>query len=254
MTKHAGKYYLQYSAPGTEFKTYAVGVYVGDSPLGPFKYEESSPILRGTGFLNGTGHHAVIEGPDGQLWVMYHVLLNNENKWERRLALDRVEFDQAGNMTMTGPTDVPQWGPAVGRKGSAGLLNLSTDGKYAASSAAPGHAAEQAFDQNVRTWWEPAASEAGAWLSVDLGTARQVAAARILFYHAAPFQYRIEASRDGTQWKAVAENTDSALADCNRFDVFAPVEARYVRLTITGKPAATPIRVIELTAFGANGH
>ena len=33
MTKHNGRYYLQYGAPGTEFKTYADGVYVADSPL-----------------------------------------------------------------------------------------------------------------------------------------------------------------------------------------------------------------------------
>ena len=37
MTKHNGKYYLQYGAPGTEFSGYADGVVVGDNPLGPFK-------------------------------------------------------------------------------------------------------------------------------------------------------------------------------------------------------------------------
>ena len=39
MTKHNGKYYFQYGAPGTEFKVYADGVYVSDSPLGPFVYQ-----------------------------------------------------------------------------------------------------------------------------------------------------------------------------------------------------------------------
>lgn len=36
MTKHKGRYYLQYSSPGTEWKTYSVGVYTADHPLGPF--------------------------------------------------------------------------------------------------------------------------------------------------------------------------------------------------------------------------
>ena len=36
MTKHNGKYYLQYGAPGTEFSGYADGVIVGNHPLGPF--------------------------------------------------------------------------------------------------------------------------------------------------------------------------------------------------------------------------
>ena len=35
MTAHQGKYYLQYAAPGTEWKSYADGVYVGTSPAGP---------------------------------------------------------------------------------------------------------------------------------------------------------------------------------------------------------------------------
>src|SRR6185503_11311387 len=34
MTKHRGKYYLQYAAPGTEYNVYANGTYVGDRPLG----------------------------------------------------------------------------------------------------------------------------------------------------------------------------------------------------------------------------
>ena len=39
MTKHNGKYYYQYGAPGTEFSGYGDGVYVGDKPLGPFSYQ-----------------------------------------------------------------------------------------------------------------------------------------------------------------------------------------------------------------------
>mgnify|MGYP000606314547 CR=1 FL=1 len=34
MTKHNGKYYMQYGAPGTEFNVYADGVYVADYPMG----------------------------------------------------------------------------------------------------------------------------------------------------------------------------------------------------------------------------
>ena len=36
ITKHNGKYYLQYGAPGTEFSGYADGVAVGNEPLGWF--------------------------------------------------------------------------------------------------------------------------------------------------------------------------------------------------------------------------
>ncbi len=37
MTKHDGKYYLQYAAPGTEWNIYADGVYVSDQPLVTFQ-------------------------------------------------------------------------------------------------------------------------------------------------------------------------------------------------------------------------
>lgn len=44
MTAHDGRYYLQYAAPGTEWKSYADGAYVATSPEGPFTYMENSPV------------------------------------------------------------------------------------------------------------------------------------------------------------------------------------------------------------------
>ena len=56
MTKHNGKYYFQYGAPGTEFKVYADGVYVSDSPLGPFTYQQHNPMsYKPGGFVQGVG-------------------------------------------------------------------------------------------------------------------------------------------------------------------------------------------------------
>ena len=52
MTKHAGKYYLQYACPGAEFNVYADGVYVADAPLGPFHLAENNPFsYKPGGFL-----------------------------------------------------------------------------------------------------------------------------------------------------------------------------------------------------------
>lgn len=45
MTKHNGKYYLQYGAPGTEFSGYGDGVYVSDKPLEGFTYQSHNPFL-----------------------------------------------------------------------------------------------------------------------------------------------------------------------------------------------------------------
>ena len=45
MTKHDGKYYLQYGAPGTEFSGYGDGVYVCDHPLGLLLINRTIPFL-----------------------------------------------------------------------------------------------------------------------------------------------------------------------------------------------------------------
>ena len=48
MLKHNGTYYLTYCAPGTEWRSYAMGTYTSRQPLGPFAYPPRNPILRDT--------------------------------------------------------------------------------------------------------------------------------------------------------------------------------------------------------------
>ena len=45
MLKHKGTYYLQYSASGTQWLTYATGMYMSKSPAGPFIYAAVNPAL-----------------------------------------------------------------------------------------------------------------------------------------------------------------------------------------------------------------
>jgi len=143
MTKHNGTYYLQYSAPGTEWKTYAVGVYTSRSPLGPFRYAPVNPILvHKNGLINGTGHHSIVQGPDGNLWAIYTILYRNWNVFDRRIGLDPVGFDAMGNMFIAGPSESPQWGPGNAAKPSldnaSGSLAVSTNRySWAVSSARP---------------------------------------------------------------------------------------------------------------------
>lgn len=69
MTKRGGKYYLQYAHPGTEFNTYANGVYVSDHPLGPFTLQASNPFSSKLGgFITGAGHGSTIQDAHGNYW------------------------------------------------------------------------------------------------------------------------------------------------------------------------------------------
>ncbi len=74
MLKRNGKYYLTYSAGGTENRTYAMGCYTSQDPLGPFEPQKRNPILRSVdGLVTGTAHGSIVAGPnDPALGVLHH--------------------------------------------------------------------------------------------------------------------------------------------------------------------------------------
>jgi hypothetical protein len=288
MTKHKGTYYLQYSAPGTEWKTYAVGVYTSRRPLGPFQYAPRNPILvHKNGLINGTGHHTMVEGPDGNLWAIYTILYRNWGVFDRRIGLDPVGFDAKGNMFVNGPSETPQWGPGGASKpweaNTTGAIPVSINRyTWSASSSLPGRDPTYAFDNNVRTWWEPAQNDAQPWLMLDLGCRNPtdpnqeylIDSSRILldlappertggavdghatWYPnaprggAAPYQYKLEASLDGKTFSPIVNHTDNTRAQNVEFAEFSPVRCRYVKLTISGRPRDSALAVLEFTVFG----
>lgn len=265
MTKWNGHYYLQYSACGTEWKGYAVGCYVGESPTGPFVPQRRNPILihRG-GLINGCGHHTVFPGPDGSLWCLYTTLVRIEYLYERRVAMDPVGFDEHGEMFIAGPTETPQLAPGINpdpaRGNDAGLLPLSVDQPVRASSHAPGREPVYAVDDNIRTWWEAKDGTLPQWLEVDLDREYTVCAARIMFadrgldYDAGvlpgPYQYRIEGARDGGPWEVLLDRTDNAVDRHIAYDTWEPRLVRRVRLTVLGAPRGMTVGIWEFTVFG----
>lgn len=289
MTKRKGVYYLQYSAPGTEWKTYAVGVYTSRKPLGPFQYASRNPILvHKNGLINGTGHHSIVEGPNGSLWTIYTVLYRNWGVFDRRVGMDPVGFDEKGNMFVNGPSETPQWAPGVKAKpwlgNDSGSIAVSINRyTWAASSARPGRDPQWAFDNNVRTWWEPAEGDAKPWILLDLGCRNpadnnqefDLDSVRILF-DAAPhpgpgdltvdghgrwfggagakmaavaYQYAVESSLDGRNFEVIVDKQGNTRKQNVEFSEFRPVRARWVRLTLTSLPAQ-PVGVLEFTVFG----
>ena len=266
MTKRNGTYYLQYSAPGTEWKTYSVGVYTSRTPLGPFVYDDHSPILheRG-GLIVGPGHNSVVQGPNGTYWMFYHVLYGNNGGFERRLAMDPVGFDAQGRMFVNGPTETPQWAPGVkpnpALDNDTGSVPLTVNTyRIQASSSSPGRDPRYALDNNVHTWWSPKAGEANPWLAVDMARDYMVDSVRILFADdglnaakgdvSGSYQYHLEVSSDGKDYKTVVDKSRNSDEQNIEFDEIAPVRARWVRITVTGTPKNLPLSVMEFTAFG----
>jgi len=288
LQKHDGKYYLQYSASGTQWKTYAEGYYTAKSPMGPFTYASNNPLLRKTdGLVTGTGHGSIVEGPDGKLWQFYTIVLNNP-PGGRRIGMDPVAFDRDGNMSVR-ITDTPQWAPGVvadpAREGDSGSLPVTINKVRAMnalskfSSQQPGHDAAYAVDNSSGTWWEPGPTEAQPELTIELSPATRfdvvqlftIDSVRLMFTGggrfggrntasstnspAAPpsanvFQYKIDVSMDGNTFTTVLDQSGNTTVRNTIFEEIPPTKCRFVRLTMINWPHPTPLGVIEFTVFG----
>jgi xylan 1,4-beta-xylosidase len=274
--KRNGNYYLEYSASGTEWLTYATGVYMAKSPLGPFTYMPQNPLLRKTtGIVTGPGHGSVVQGPDGNWWQFYLCVLPTP-PGGRRIGIDPIGFDANGRMFVRNgvPTETPQWSPGVvadpARDGDSGSIPLSI-GKtlhLISSSQRVGRDAAYSLDNSNGTWWEPAASDAQPSITVDLlgippfDKQFTVDSSRIEFralhdpggaFSGSPaFRYKIEASSDGQQFTTLVDKTNNTTTRYTEFDELPSTRCRFVRLTLTDWPRSVdqPLGITELTIFG----
>jgi xylan 1,4-beta-xylosidase len=180
LQKHNGTYYLEYSASGTQWKTYAEGYYTAKSPMGPFTYALNNPLLRKTdGLVTGTAHGSIVEGPGGQLWQFYTIVLDNP-PGGRRIGMDPIAFDKVGNMSCR-ITDTPQWAPGVvadaAKDGDSGSIPVTINKIRAMnalsrfSSELSGHEAAYAVDNSSGTWWEPSSTDTQPTLTIELSPA-----------------------------------------------------------------------------------
>jgi beta-xylosidase len=96
MLKHNGNYYLMFSGSGADSPDYGIGYATSKSLTGPFVKYAGNPIAHRGGKVLGPGHHCVVEGPDGKLWLVYHQKWNAEQNFHRFLAIDPVWFDAEG--------------------------------------------------------------------------------------------------------------------------------------------------------------
>jgi len=287
MFKRNGTYYIEYSASGTQWLSYASGIYSAKSPLGPFTYSPRNPLLRKTtGVVTGPGHGSVVQGPDGNWWVFYTIVMSNP-PGGRRIGMDPIAFDANGNPYTRGPSETPQWAPGVvtnpARNGDSGSIAVSINKLRAMhaqsgfSSERPGHEAAYAIDDSNGTVWQPVENDVQPTLTLDLVAPTefetnqlfQIDSSRIEFatgnirFGAAPvadpspsgptaFQYKIEASMDGKQFTTVLDKTKNQVTRYTEFDEIPPTLCRFVRLTITDWPrrAGAPLGVTEFTLFG----
>jgi len=109
MLKHKGKYYLMYSGSGADGPEYAIGYATASKPAGPFTKYSGNPIAKKGNGVFGPGHHCVVKGPKGDLWMVYHQQNDANKGWNRFLAIDPLWFDDEGvlHAKTTRGTDEP---------------------------------------------------------------------------------------------------------------------------------------------------
>lgn len=246
MTKHGGRYYLQYGAPGTEYNVYANGTYVGESPLGPFEYAAYNPVsYRPGGFMTGAGHGNTFQDLHGNYWNTGTGWIGVNWNFERRIVMYPAGFDRDGQMfanTRFGdfPHRIPAARWAEADSLFAGWMLLSYRKQAVASSVHDSFPASRVTDENPRTFWVAGNNRPGEHLTIDLGRPLQVKALQVNYtdYHSDIFasdstvytRFRILQSPDGKAWTALADLSNETRDRPNPYiELPETVTTRFIR-------------------------
>ncbi len=271
MTKHNGKYYLQYGAPGTEFSGYADGLLVGANPLGPFEAQSDPLSIKLGGYVRGAGHGATFNDNFGNYWHISTTVVSVKNTFERRLGIWPAGFDDDGAMwcnTTFGdyPHYIPQPGikARYGQEGKSpyftGWMLLNYNKPVQVSSTLGGYEPNNAVDEITKTYWSAQTGNKGEWIQTDLGNISTVNAIQINYadqdveqnrlgkwngqYH----QYKMYYSVDGKKWNVLVDKSNNKTDIPHEYvQLPKPVQARFIKLENiqmpTGKFAISGLRV-----------
>jgi hypothetical protein len=289
MTKYNGKYYLQYAAPGTQFNVYADAAYVGETPLGPFKYMKNNPYsFKPGGFANGAGHGITVKETNGQYWHFATMALASNSHWERRLAMWPTYFDDEGLMyTNTSYGDYPLHAPSHPTKAGlhTGWMLLSYKGKATVSSSqkqirkststdgdyditempleknSDGEIISKVLtDESPKSFWVAEANDGEQWVEIEMLAPGNIYAFQLNFHdedsgiytrtEGLRHRFTLEVSENGKDWKTVVDRSNSYIDAPNAYlPLNEPVKAKYVRYNNIEVPGNN-LALSEIRVFG----
>jgi xylan 1,4-beta-xylosidase len=258
MTKHNGKYYLQYGAPGTEMSGYADGVIRGKQPLDNAFTPQSDPLsFKPGGFATGAGHGATFTDNSNNYWHVSTMVIGVKNNFERRIGIWPAGFDSDDVMFCnTSFGDYPHYLSSGGAFSGWMLLNYNKP--VTASTTLGAFNANNAVDENIKTYWSATSGNKGEWIQTDLGKVSSVNAVQINYadqdavflgkqpniYH----QYILYYSVDGKRWNVLVNKRDNKKDVPHEYiELATPVQARFLKLenihVPSGKFAISGFRV-----------
>lgn len=277
MTKHGGRYYLQYAAPGTEYNVYGDGVYTSDSPMGPWTYQRQNPFSSVPGgFITGAGHGSTFRDKNGKWWHVATMRISVHEKFERRVGLFPCDFDAEGVLHCDQALADYPFDVLTGKKTGWMLL----EGTATASSSREGHGPELSVNEDARTWWAAETAGPEQWLRLDLGACKTVCAVQVnfadegleipelkqedycgkltgkrkIYTEDRKTAFLLEGSADGETWHTLLDRRDGKTDLCHDFVVLEqPESLRYLRLREMELPFGGVCAVSGLRAFGFGG-
>lgn len=267
MTKHNGKYYLQYGAPGTEYNVYANGTYIADHPLGPFTYAPYNPIsYKPGGFVTGAGHGNTFQDNYGNFWNTGTPWIAVNWNFERRIAMFPTGFDKDGQMfANTRFGDLPHYLPTKKWQSKdelfTGWMLLSYKKPATASSVLDTFKVANITDENPRTFWVAKQNKEGESVTIDLQHVQTIHAVQVNFtdYKSNIYdgfdpkiytQFRIYTSTDGKQWKKEFDLSNEKRDRPNAYlELSQPVKARYIKYEHI-YVAAPNLAISDIRVFG----
>lgn len=279
MDKYKGTYYLQYACPGTEYNVYADGVYVSDSPLGPFTLAKNNPYsYHPGGFMPGAGHGSTMQDQVDNLWHTSTMRISRNHQFERRVGIWPAGYDKDGELFCN--QNYGDWPIAVSQEKQDPWREpewylLSYAKPASASSYTEEKGADQAVNEDAQNWWMAKTSEAGQWLEVDLEKEVDVRAIQINFADdELPIEspgeiqgtdtqpryieernlctrWKLEGSVDGENYVVIEDKT-SAVTDLSHDFIVREngIFVRFVRLTIVEIPYGVTPCISGIRVFG----
>lgn len=265
MTKHNGKYYFQYGAPGTEFSGYSDGVVVGTKPLfydTPTTPQSDPLSYKGGGFSRGAGHGATFQDNSKNYWHVSTSIICVKNTWERRIGIWPTGFDKDDVMwTNTAFGDYPLYLPSERKEGGPagpGWMLINYKKPVTVSSTLGSFNANNAVDESIKTYWSAKTANNGEWIQTDLGSLATVNGIQLNYadqdaeflgkqtgiYH----QYKILSSTDGKKWTTLVDKSQNKTdVPHDYIELQKPIKTRFIKLVNihmpTGKFAISGLRV-----------
>ncbi|REH00957.1 family 43 glycosylhydrolase [Flavobacterium aquicola] len=241
MMKKGNKYILMYSGDSCHDETYNVRYSYADTPYGPFTEGANNPILSTTEdkTTHGPGHHSVLQDGD-DYYIVYHKhdYPMTRGGLARQVCIDKMIFENDYTIKAVVPTskgignivksNMPE-NIALNASATASsyyhLQSLEYDYKYEPNFAT---------DSNNATMWKAGSNKFPQDLTIDLGSVKSIKRVMTQFEFASYYyQYTLEYSADGKDWKVYADKSKNHTAGSPMIDD-NDISARYLKLTVLG--------------------